>query len=107
MHELRWPQRICKLNRMAAVWVWAGVCGRRRECVGVGRSVVRGPDAMVAAARRNRASGGMSTMPEVASIMLGFLPLNHLMGRMGILQCLGAGGYTTFVRARLLARLHT
>jgi len=98
MHELRWPLRICKLNRMAAcvglggsAWVWAGV-----SCA---------PDPMVAVARRNRASGGMSTMPEVASIMLGFLPLNHLMGRMGILQCLGAGGYTTFVRARPPARL--
>ncbi len=70
-------------------------CGRERGA--------RAPDA-AAAARRNRASGGMSTMPEVASIMLGFLPLNHLMGRMGILQCLGAGGYTTFVRARAPAR---
>lgn len=34
----------------------------------------------------------------MASIMLGFLPLNHLMGRMSVLQCLSAGGTMTFVR---------
>ena len=52
----------------------------------------------VCCACRNRAKGGMGTLPLVASIMLGFLPLNHLMGRMGVLQCLSAGGTMTFVR---------
>lgn len=40
----------------------------------------------------------MNTTPVVASIMLGFLPLNHLMGRMGLLPCMAAGGSTAFVR---------
>ena len=47
---------------------------------------------------RNRAKGGIDRLPLVASIMLGFLPLNHLMGRMSVLQCLSAGGTMTFVR---------
>ena len=55
------------------------------------------------AAPRNRAKGGMNMTPVVASIMLGFLPLNHLMGRMGILQCMAAGGSTAFVRPPMLS----
>lgn len=41
----------------------------------------------------------MGVMPDVASIQLGFLPLNHILGRMGILMCLSTGGYTVFVRS--------
>lgn len=37
-------------------------------------------------------------MPGVANIALAFMPLNHLMGRMAILQCMAAGGSTAFVR---------
>ena len=48
----------------------------------------------------------MSTLPVVASIMLGFLPLNHLMGRMGVLQCLSAGGTMTFVRPHAVRLIH-
>lgn len=42
---------------------------------------------------------GLGVMPDVASIQLGFLPLNHILGRMGILMCLSTGGYTVFVRS--------
>lgn len=38
-------------------------------------------------------------LPDVANISLGFLPLNHLLGRMAIVQCMVSGGYTAFVRA--------
>ena len=42
---------------------------------------------------------GLGVMPDVASIQLGFLPLNHILGRMGILMCVSTGGYTVFVRS--------
>ena len=38
-------------------------------------------------------------LPDVANISLGFLPLNHLLGRMAIVQCMVSGGSTAFVRA--------
>ena len=31
-------------------------------------------------------------MPKTACVQLGFLPLNHLMGRMTLLKCLLTGG---------------
>ena len=31
-------------------------------------------------------------LPETACVQLGFLPLNHLMGRMTLLKCLLTGG---------------
>ena len=49
---------------------------------------------MSAHARRNKGR----FMPGVANIALAFMPLNHLMGRMAILQCMAAGGSTAFVR---------
>jgi len=89
VHDARWPPRL-KLTQAHPA--------RPRARAWAGASCAGAPDA-APAARRTRAIGGMSAMPEVASIVLGFLPLNHLMGRTGILQCMGAGGYTTFVRA--------
>ena len=43
-------------------------------------------------------TSGMGVCPNVASIQLGFLPLNHILGRNAILMCMRAGGYITFVR---------
>ena len=37
-------------------------------------------------------------LPDVANISLGFLPLNHLLGRMAIVQGMVSGGSTAFVR---------
>ena len=34
--------------------------------------------------------------PSMATIQLGFLPLNHLMGRMTLLKCLITGGQVCF-----------
>ena len=41
-------------------------------------------------------------LPDVANISLGFLPLNHLLGRMAIVQCMVSGGSTAFVRPSYL-----
>ena len=43
-------------------------------------------------------TSGMGMCPNVASIQLGFLPLNHILGRNAILMSMRAGGYVTFVR---------
>ena len=48
--------------------------------------------------RRLRKTNGMGMTPSVASIQLGFLPLNHILGRNAILMCMRGGGYITFVR---------
>lgn len=37
--------------------------------------------------------------PELPTIIMGFLPLNHLMGRMTLLKCLLTGGQNWFVRS--------
>ena len=47
---------------------------------------------------RLRKTNGLGMTPSVASIQLGFLPLNHILGRNAILMCMRAGGYITFVR---------
>ncbi len=37
--------------------------------------------------------------PELPVICMGFLPLNHLMGRMTLVKCLLTGGQTWFIRS--------
>lgn len=59
----------------------------------------------VARKRRQSKTSGMGMCPNVASIQLGFLPLNHILGRNAILMYMRAGGYITFVR--LASCLHT
>ena len=73
-----------------------------RECtflIGASRGV------SVTRARRLSKTSGMGMCPSVASIQLGFLPLNHILGRNAVLMCMRAGGYITFVR--LAGCLHT
>ena len=41
----------------------------------------------------------LTDAPELPTIVLGFWPLNHLMGRMTLLKCLLTGGQTWFVRS--------
>ena len=59
----------------------------------------------VARERRLGKTSGMGMCPNFASIQLGFLPLNHILGRNAILMCMRCGGYITFVR--LASCLHT
>lgn len=79
--------------------------------VGCKCTVCLGRRLSVARERRLSKTSGMGMCPNVASIQLGFLPLNHILGRNAILMCMRAGGYVTFVRAQPAASpascLHT
>ena len=51
----------------------------------------------IARERRLSKTSGMGMCPNVASIQLGFLPLNHILGRNAVLMCMRSGGYISFV----------